>query len=129
MFEIDLNDSDLNKRVQRYLAYSLALVVISIVCPFFALTGWLMPAADKPEIWFQRSGAVTTIFALFSGAGTAAVLGALIPRGLTDLKLEVARLRFGVKFQVVERVAFWATVVGTFIWGYGDLVYLWAHGR
>lgn len=35
MFDIDVNTLEgINKRVQRYLAYSLALVIVSIFCPF-----------------------------------------------------------------------------------------------
>lgn len=126
MFDVGVTDLDnVNRRVQRYLKYSVALVVLAIASPVLSLTGWLMPAADLPHVWFQRSGAVTTIFSLFAGAGTASVLGGLIPRGMTDLKLEAARSIFEIKFRTIERIAFWLTIVGTVIWGYGDLIYIW----
>jgi len=129
MFNVD-NDklNEINERVQKYLWASIVLVFLAVAAPMFSWHGLFLPVSDKPEIWFQRSGAITTIFSLFAGAGTASVLGALLPRGLTDLKLEAAREVFEVSFRHIERFAFWLTVVGTVIWGYGDLIFMYFKG-
>lgn len=101
----------------------LILVVFAIAAPFIALTGWLKPVDDTDAIWFQRSGAVTTIFSLLTGAGISSILNRLCPRGMTDLNIEVIRGRFQIRFECIEIASLVATVIGTVIWGYGDILW------
>ena len=100
----------------------LIFVVLAIAAPLIALTDWLKPMDDPSAIWFQRSGAVTTVFSLLTGAVISSILNRLLPRGMTDLNIEVIRGRFQIRFDYIEWASLLATIVGTVIWGYGDLI-------
>lgn len=113
----------IGRDAQIYQWLGLILVVLAIAAPFIALTGWLKPVDDTEAIWFQRSGAVTTVFSLLTGAGISSILNRLCPRGITDLNIEVVRVGFQIRFERIETTSLVATAIGTVIWGYGDILW------
>lgn len=108
------------------LAATVVLLAIAFAAPALASAGLCRPVGESQGVWFQRSGSVATVMALFGGIvipyaynklhqpGTWGELG-----GITVLA------EFKTRFQIAEGFAFVITVVGTAIWGYGDLVWNW----
>lgn len=98
-------------------------IAIAVVAPILSLFD-LRPSYESAEVWFQRSGALTTIFALLTNQIKDVGSQALhVPGTLgDDVKLKVLA-EFERHFQIIFAVAFVLTVVGTLVWGYGDTAY------
>lgn len=108
------------KIVKKYLLGCKALLGVAFIMPFLAPFD-IRPSFESVEVWFQRSGAITSIYALLST--TVADMG---QRSLNRLgktndphKREVLD-EFAWSFEKVRLAALVLTVVGTVIWGYGD---------
>lgn len=104
---------------------SVALIFFALATPACGLFGVFKPDTETIAIWFQRSGAVMTIFALLCTTGLASALKYFSPSGTSDLELIAAEKKYGGEYAFMERVALWLTIVGTFVWGYGDVFYSW----
>lgn len=107
---------------EAYQWIGLVMMVLALIAPLAALTGWHKPNSEALAVWFQRSGAVMTVFSLITGSGIASILNRLSPRGFTDLHLEVVRGKFQVRFEIIEKVSLAVAMLGTVIWGYGDVL-------
>jgi len=98
-------------------------MIIGITAPVAALALEWMPIGEKRTIWFQRSGAVTTLFS-FLGAALAVVTSGRLytPGSYGQLdKIEVLK-EFKTQFIWAEIGLIVLSVLGTIIWGYGDLI-------
>jgi hypothetical protein len=102
---------------------SVALIILAIATPTCGMFGLFMPDTETIPIWFQRSGAVMTIFALLCTTGMASALKYLSPAGTTDLDLIEAEKKYRREYAFMDRTALWLTIVGTFVWGYGDVLH------
>ncbi|ELL4392615.1 TPA: hypothetical protein SMS62_002578 [Pseudomonas aeruginosa] len=110
------------RRATAYQWIGVGMVILAFVAPMVALTGWLKPNSEALGVWFQRSGAVMTVFSLITGSGIASILNRLSPRGLTDVHLELVRVKFQVSFEKIEWFSLVVAMFGTVIWGYGDVL-------
>ena len=101
----------------------LLLLAASVFAPIYSWSGW-RPAGENPGIWFQRSGAITTIFSLLSVTILTMGTNTLHKPGTwgDKQKLEVLD-EFGLRFSIAEWSSLGLTITGTFIWGYGDLIH------
>lgn len=113
------------KKVKRTRWPSVVLICLALATPTLGLLGVFKPDTETMAIWFQRSGAVMTIFALLCTTGMSSALKGLTPPGASDLDLIDAEKKYGGEYAFMDRVAFWLTIVGTFVWGYGDVFYNW----
>ncbi|WP_455923325.1 hypothetical protein [Pseudomonas putida] len=104
----------------RYLRGCQTLLGIAFFAPIFAIFD-IRPSFESVEIWFQRSGAITTVYARLSTTVSDMGLRKLHRPGENgDLyKLQVLD-EFANSFERIRWVALLFTVIGTFIWGYGD---------
>jgi len=112
---------------QRYIWLSLAFLALAVVAEVIGVVGWFKPDNEAPEIWFQRSGAVMTVFSLLAGPGVGSILNSIIPRGMHGLRLRGPLWPFNRRFVMYERAAMLMTIGGTIIWGYGDLIARWVN--
>lgn len=106
----------------RYFWGCVALLSVAIAMPFVAFFD-IRPSFEALEVWVQRSGAITSIYALLSTTVADMGLRKLHKPGEAgDLyKLEVLK-EVSFKFEVVRWTALFITVIGTLVWGYGDTV-------
>lgn len=90
--------------------------------PFVAFFD-IRPSFEALEVWVQRSGAITSIYALLSTTVADMGLRKLHrPGEAGDLyKLEVLE-EVSFKFEFLRWIALFVTVIGTLVWGYGDTV-------
>lgn len=102
------------------------LIAAAVVAPLFSILCEWMVSGESRAVWIQRSGAVTTLFSFIAGAMTVFTSGRLHTPGFfgDKQKLEVLK-EFKWRFRFAEVAIFTLSVVGTVIWGYGDLLYKW----
>jgi hypothetical protein len=95
-----------------------ALCIAACVPPMLALLWSIRPSAETAASWFQRSGALTTILAVL-----AQVKAGAAPAPPLAVSSDAHRWAWW------QGVALWLSlilvVVGTVIWGYGDLLMVW----
>lgn len=107
-----------------YVGLAGVLVLIAFLAP--SVNGWflwLKPITDTPAQWFERSGAITTIFGLLAINLVDSGVERLVPsRKLADSSNAHLYSVFEYSFTVIKGLAFLATIVGTFIWGYGTVI-------
>lgn len=108
-------------RLNRELLFIVFLITVAIGVGLAAYGGWLRPKGELPESWFQRSGAMTSIFSIFAQFRINNFLETI--RGGTFAESWSLYNKF-IKFQTA--ISLLVTVVGllgAFIWGYGDLIF------
>ncbi|VVQ01464.1 hypothetical protein PS938_02520 [Pseudomonas fluorescens] len=115
--------SQYRRMASKYLYACYALLFIGVIA---VLTSPLdfKPSFETPEVWFQRSGALMTVFALLAALLKDMGTQTLHKPGYFGdaLKLEVLA-ELEQRFEWVFWFAFLFTVLGTLVWGYGDTYY------
>jgi hypothetical protein len=81
----------------------------------------LRPKCDLPELWFQRSGAITSIFSIFAQFRINNFLEKI--RGGTFSESWNLYYKFIKSQTVISWVVTVIGLLGAFIWGYGDLLF------
>lgn len=101
----------------------IGLLSIAAAAPIAAGFEVLKPFDSTVAAWVQRSAAITTIFALLAPEVGAIALNRLyIPGTYGDVgKLETYAL-YAPRFGALRYWAVCITVLGTLLWGYGDLL-------
>jgi len=110
--------------LQQSLWLSWVILLLAIVLPILALAISFprIPGLDRAG-WFSRSGAVTTIFAILAEVILIRAKLSISPPGWGWDGLQEQRDKFIPKFSYPELLILTLTVVGTLIWGYGDLLF------
>jgi hypothetical protein len=99
-----------------FIAFLCLSAIFVEILAFFSI---MKPAYESPELWFQRSGAITSIFAVFTQLRVNNFLESI--RGGTfgeswNLFKMFSKHQF-IASWIVTLIAIW----GAFVWGYGDL--------
>ena len=107
----------------KYLWACYVLLLIATIAPIYAPFD-SMPSFESVEVWFQRSGALTTVFALLTTLLRDMGMRTLHKPGHWGdaLKLEVLS-EVEARFEWIFWTAFTLTIIGTVVWGYGDTLY------
>lgn len=109
------------RRIKLTVLWAIALCVIAIAVPCLsAFVPVLKPNSEHTNLWFQRSGSLMTVIAVFANVKAASLLE-LIRGGTFGESWNMHH-----KYITLQKVANWTSVllvcVGTIIWGYGDLL-------
>jgi len=80
----------------------------------------LRPASEALPVWFQRSGAITSIFAVLAQFRISAFYERI--RGGHFAESWQLFYIFVGRYRLVSRTIAVITVAGAVIWGYGDLL-------
>lgn len=113
------------ERVRRYLRGSWLLLLIAIAAPVFSALGWLWKPDGIPvAAWLQRSAAVTVSLALLAQVLANKAADHLLPSGGVFGNQERVAIyhAFAGDFRWLNRLSVLLTVVGSVLWGYGDLL-------
>ncbi|GHF97260.1 hypothetical protein [Thalassotalea marina] len=88
------------------------LVFLGILTPMLVLFSIVEPPkGEAPHIWFQRSGSLLVIFAIIAES--------ILLQGVDNLKnLNVA---WKMSHSVAKMLSPILAIIGTIIWGYGDI--------
>ncbi|MBW4966259.1 hypothetical protein KZZ04_07755 [Pseudoalteromonas sp. CR1] len=98
--------------------------IASIIILAAGWNGWLNYFNDKPKVWFQRSGSLMTVILL--------VADYYVYKLLSDIDESNMMPNFAMRTKDAYRkyvklfpyFAVLLTVLATFIWGYGDIVFV-----
>ncbi|WP_226669131.1 hypothetical protein [Microbulbifer aggregans] len=114
--QIDIASKFRNKAAGSVLLIGLALAVM--IC---SSQGVMLPSIDKPEIWFQRSGSVAVFIAVYLE-----YIAQYQLKTIPELAREGINLSnpYSNYFGWISKACVALAVVGTIVWGYGDLLYL-----
>lgn len=119
-----------DKDLQRGLTLSWLILGLAVAVPILALFFPLPPISGLERAgWFGRSGAVTTVFALLAQVILIGAKLSITPAGFGWEGLQEQRDKFIPKFNSPELLILGVTVVGTLIWGYGDLIFVQLKSR
>lgn len=116
-----------SRRTWAYFGFIVVLLAIAFLAPVTvnAFFGALKPAAESSGVWFQRSGAISTVFALLAATLQADASRKLwTPGFLADAEKLAILTSFEGKFSICQNLSFLFTVLGTVIWGYGDILFV-----
>jgi len=109
---------------QRFLKerrFFILFVVISIVTPVLSVFDAFRPASETFATWFQRSGSIMVVFALISEMRAYQMFDIFKPAGYVDITYTETEKKYSSQVTMCNIIAFTLIVVGTLIWGYGDI--------
>ena len=97
---------------------------LSVATPFaFIFIPSFMPETETLESWFQRSGAMMVVFALLAESFAIGFEKHLFPKSGFGVKgAQAARVKYFKYPKIMNALAFVLIAIGTFIWGFGDLI-------
>lgn len=95
------------------------LCVSAIVVGPLSLYSVLQPGSESLASWFQRSGAITSIFAVFAQYRISGFLESI--RGSTFAESWSLYHLFKTYHHVLSWVIAVITIWGALVWGYGDI--------
>ena len=105
-------------KVELYFIAFLCVSAISV--EFLSLCPTLRPSSESVASWFQRSGAITSIFSAFAQYRIGNFLESI--RGNTFAESWWLYDLFKTQQYLMSWVIAAITIWGAFIWGYGDLL-------
>lgn len=112
-----------NTKLKAELCLIVFLCVSAIVVGPLSLCSVLRPGSEPLAPWFQRSGAITSIFAGFAQYRISGFLESI--RGGTFAEswslYHLFKTHHDVLSWVIAAIAIW----GALVWGYGDLLLKW----
>lgn len=113
------------RRTWLYFSLIVVLLVIASLAPITAngVLCSLKPPMESSGVWFQRTGAISTVFALLAATLQADAARKLWSPGfLGDIHKMAVLTSFERKFSICRNLSFLISVLGTVIWGYGDIL-------
>ncbi|HIF9274972.1 hypothetical protein [Photobacterium damselae] len=120
---------EIKKKVKRELLTSVPILFLAFIFPILAWFG-VFQLEDNSAIWFQRSGSITVLFAVwveFKLFKLAGLTNPISENGKTydDMRksdyLQTHNLK---KIQIIKYLSAVLAISGTVIWGYGDLIFI-----
>lgn len=112
-------------RKQAWLDYSgvTALLLVAVAVPAMSFVEAARPIGEPLGVWFQRSGAITTVFSMFAAALIRVLVARLhVPGTWGDDDGGAVLDQFKVRLDLVNRMSFSLIIIGTVVWGYGDVI-------
>lgn len=112
-----------DEKVIKALTIYILLIALAVIAPIAAYFKFLIPAAENPEVWFQRSGSISVLFAVWaeyelSKIGNLINLSGIASKDQVDLKN-----KYSIVSNLAKYLGVLVAIFGTLIWGYGDLIF------
>ncbi|HAL36896.1 MAG TPA: hypothetical protein DCP03_01740 [Polaromonas sp.] len=109
------------KKVRREFYYCVAFCVIAITPWLLSFVPALTPKSQQINLWFQRSGSGMTVFALFAQSKANYMRDLISPGTFSTTEFNTIFTKYKNKQKAVSVISLLLVIVGTVIWGYGDL--------
>ncbi|WP_444896918.1 hypothetical protein [Microbulbifer sp. SSSA005] len=100
---------------------STLLIALGVIIMIGSSQGVMLPLIDKPEIWFQRSGAIAVLIAVYIEYIAQHQLKSISALAYEGISLSSS---YSTYFDWISKSCIALAIIGTVIWGYGDLLYL-----
>jgi hypothetical protein len=108
-------DPKYERRIRRAFLWAFTLCLCAIP-PLLSIVPEFMPQAEPAGQWFERSGAVMTVFAVFAQFKATSIATMIAGQGFAET-WEAYR-----KYNSRQKVAEILSLVLIVVWGYGDLL-------
>ncbi len=108
--------------VQRTLLFGIASIVIGVILPVLAIEISIRPDGEQLNTWFQRSGSIMVIVAVWAEVKLSSIHHMLNPTGLITSECGTLRKEYGTYYTLIVWLVALVAAAGTLIWGYGDLL-------
>ena len=119
-----MNENEISvklRKVNILFLISVIAIIIAVTIPTFAHLGLLKPAQEPLHIWFQRSGSLMIIICVALDT-TALVTHSTLNYSWCKFFNEKKKFHI-IVHRTLTVIAIILTVLATFIWGYGDLIF------
>lgn len=113
---------DEEKTIKTAFGISFALIVMAILSPIVALNLYPGSEVDSFDIWFQRSGSLVVLFALWSEYTISRVDSHVNLNGIVTSDMSELSAKYKTIFFIIKFFGIILAISGTAIWGYGDLL-------
>jgi hypothetical protein len=97
---------------------------LATLIPILSLFGVFKPSGELLGPWFQRSGAITVVFAIFAELKASKMIDILDGGDFAGPTWQTANQLYCRKVQIYFYFSVLLIVLGTVVWGYGDLIYM-----
>lgn len=87
-----------------------------------AYFGYFKPESELVKIWFQRSGAITCVFALLASLSLLNIKELLSPSGMPSIRHNDFKKKYMKLYLILTTFSVFMTILGTIVWGFGDMV-------
>jgi len=114
--EICLYEQAILKFRKRFFFWSLLAIAVPVAV---TLAAWSL---DKPSSWIARSGAVMAGIAFLAHLNSTEMMGVLTPGGMVGMSFSATRKKYLPQIVIFGRVAIAIVLIGTAVWGFGDLL-------
>lgn len=111
--------TEITKQIRRFYLFQFFIALIPIAA---LLSPWL-PDGESQASFFQRSGALMLAVGLLAEQYAVRVYSILNPSGFSTLNIEKARTSYGHYPYKMTAYVLMSLAVGTFINGYGELLF------
>jgi hypothetical protein len=95
---------------------------LSILIPALSVLGFFKPSYETLGVWFQRSGAITVVFAIFTEMNANKMQVVLGSSGMVGKTFQATYDKYLKQVKAYNYISFFLVIFGTVIWGYGDLL-------
>lgn len=116
--EIEKAESDITKAIY----ISVPLIIFGVLAPILSYYSVFIPEDEKRAVWFQRSGSLSVLFGVWIEYNLSKVNEHINLSGLWVTEQETLRDEYNLKYSIVQYVGIFLAVMGTLIWGYGDIL-------
>jgi hypothetical protein len=117
-------DPAYERRVRRAIFWAFVLCLCALLPPLLSLPGGFRPQVAQTDTlgqWFERSGAVMTVFAVFAQFKAGGIATMIV--GGTFGESWEAYHKYKHHQAVAAVLSLVLVVIGTVVWGYGDLLF------
>ena len=109
-------------KVKINLWYAFALLVLAVAVTAMAYLGLLRPQEEEQSIWFQRSGSVMVVCAIWAEIRLFKIDNLVNPSGLVSAEFRTFE-PFKRWYFFLRIAGFFIAILGTMVWGYGDIFF------
>ena len=109
-----------DKEIMAELLQCIPLYLLAIAVAIAAYNSIFIPCEEKPEIWFQRSGSIVVLFAVWIEYKLIKINGDVNPSGSSYSQQQKLNTKYGTAYKIASYLVAVLAISGTFIWGYGD---------
>lgn len=118
-----MTDQEIEASIKRNLRIAVSLLIFAFVVPVISVLLDFCATRSDPFYWFQRSGSITVLFAVIAEYFLFRVDGDINPPPSSYVAEMKWNDRYGDKHRFCSVLALMLAVLGTFIWGYGDILF------
>ncbi len=111
------------KNIKKAIYQSVPIIFAVLLIPFLSANSFQKPMEEAVSFWFQRSGSLMVLLAVWVEFRLFKVSGDIFPSGLFLEQEYDLGLRYRLRFNIIKYTAVIGALIGTVIWGYGDILY------